>query len=86
MEFSHDTPPMETVYYGSHNRFMIKPFMSRFNTPVYFVHDAHMVSDADVQAGKHSPAIGLFTTRIDAVIFCKKVMKGSIEPEALYGD
>ena len=83
--FTPGTPPDETIFYGECNRFMIKPYPSRNASMgyVYFVHDASLVSDAELKAGKTSPAIGCFPNRIDAVVFCKKIETGKITPEAL---
>ena len=83
--FTPGTPPGETIFYGDCNRFLIRPFEGRFGY-VYFVHDAAMVTDEEVKAGKGSPAIGCFANRIDAVVFCKKVENGSVTPEKMYND
>jgi hypothetical protein len=53
------------IFVGPHNRFVIERRDDDFQ-----VRDAHMVTDAEVRAGKRSPIVATFNTLPEAKTFC----------------
>lgn len=62
-------PKIITTTYHRANRFKLTRFLTRFGEIVYFVADAHALTDAEIAAGDSPPIVYQGTTRHDAMRF-----------------